>query len=268
MSKQINLLIFFLLINIVSFAQHPNEGMIIGAKFGLAKVNTEITPDFKSTPNEFTHKMAPAFDLELSKLLFDHWELGTNFSLTFLKGDTDNPDFSAEGVHAAMLNPITEPVEYKNRLVGQKLFIAYYFRSFERYEHLLKPEPFVRFGIGYDAFTSQFKYTDAPDNELIFGKNTGKYKAAKLFSNNLFFAVGIKSYTSNHLFFTTSFTLTYSDYDFLDVVHNYNPDGTHAELRGIYSEIKIGIFYHSNEIGRHKSRRGHFKREPLPFSGK
>lgn len=268
MSKQFKLLIFFSLINLVSFAQHPNAGMIIGAKLGFAKVNTEITPDFKTTSNEFTHKTAPAFDLELSKLMFDHWELGTDFSVTFLRGDTENPVFSAEGIHPAMLTPITEPVEYKNLLVGQKIFIAYYLRSFERYEYPLKLEPFVRLGIGYDTFTSQFKYIDAPDNELIFGKNSGKYKAAKLFSNNLFLAFGIKTYTTNNLFFTTSFTLTYSDYDFLDVVHNYNPDGTHAELRGIYSEFKIGIFYHSNEIGQHKSRRGHFKREPLPFSGK
>ncbi|WP_346857520.1 hypothetical protein [uncultured Draconibacterium sp.] len=268
MSKQFHLLIILLLLNIVSFAQHPNAGMIIGTRLGIAKVNTEITSGFKSTPNEFMHKVAPAFDLELSKLLFDHWELGTDFSITFLRGDTDNPNFSAEGIHPSMLSPVTEPVEYKNQLLGQKVFVGYYFKSIERYEYPFKLEPFIRLGIGYDAFTSQFKYIEAPDNELIFGKNTGKYKAAKLFSNNLFITMGIKSYTSNHLFFTTTFSLIYSDYDFLDVVHNYNADGTHANLRGIYSEIKLGIFYHSNELGKHKSRKGHYSKEVLPFSGK
>jgi len=249
-------------------AQHPNAGIIIGTNLGFAKINTELTSNFKPIANEFNHKQSPAFDVELSKLILNHWEIGTNAYLTMLKGDTDDPQFSAEGVHPEMIDPITEPVEYINQLFGQKFFLGYYFRDFERYDHPLRLEPFLRIGGGYSSYTSEFKYIDALDDKLIFGKNAGRFKNFKLIQRLWFMSAGVRTYINNHLIINTTVTVNYSGYDFLDVVHNYNADGTHREVHGLFTEFKIGIFYHSNELGKHKSRIGQFKTKDLPFSGK
>ncbi|WP_297087905.1 hypothetical protein [uncultured Draconibacterium sp.] len=265
-----NLIFLFSLLFIVAqaCAQHPNAGLILGASAGMAKVSTELTPGFKTVPNEFNHKFAPAVSLELSKLLGNHFEIGTDVNLTLLKGDTDNPQFSAEGIHGAMKDPIAEPVEYNNQLFGQQLFVSYYFRTFEAYSPGYRLEPFVRTGIGYQAYTAGFKYIDAPDDELIFGKNKGNYKKYELFEAVYFVALGVKTKFSNHFFMNTTVSFNYSNYDFLDVVHNYNSDGSFADLRGLYTAFKIGFFYQSNEIGKHKSRRGQYNKPVLPFSGK
>ncbi len=268
---------FLLLFSVLALAQqHPNSGLIIGANLGLSKVNTELTPGFKTIPNEFTHKMAPAFSIELSKLIGDHLEIGTDVHLTFLKGDTDDPQFSAEGIHPEMRDPITEPVEYRNQLFGQKFFLGFYFRRFEYFNHAWRLEPFLRVGGGYNTYTSKFRYIDAPDDELIFGKNAGRFNYWNLLTGVYFASAGIRTYKTRHLIINTTFTINYSNYDFLDVVHNYNDDvgsseytrRTDYDIRGIYTELKIGIFYHSNELGKHKSRKGKYKQPVMPFSGR
>ena len=267
--------ISILFVSVFTFAQHPNSGLIIGANLGIAKMNTELTPGFKKIPNEFEHQLAPAFSIELSKLIANHFEVGTDVHLTTLKGDTYDPQFSAEGVHGKMINPITDPVEYSTRLFGQKFFAGYYFRAFEYFQTPWRLEPFIRAGIGYSSYTSKFKYIDAPDDELIFGKNTGDYKYWTLIKAVYFVSAGVRTYQSRHFIINTSVSLNYSPYDFLDAVHNYNDDYSASEwerrkdydIRGIYTEFKIGIFYHSNEIGKHKSRKGKYKTPVMPFSG-
>lgn len=265
-----------LFISFFALAQHPNAGLIIGVNLGMAKVNTELTPDFTKIPNEFEHKTAPAFSIELSKLIANHFEIGTDVHLTLLKGDTHDPQFSAEGIHPALKEPITDPVEYSTQLFGQKFFVGYYPRAFEYFQSSWRLEPFLRAGIGYSSYTSKFKYIDAPKDELIFGKNAGDFNYFNLIKAVYFASAGVRTYQSRHLIINTSVSLNYSPYDFLDAVHNYNDDisGTEYErrnqfdIRGIYTEFKVGIFYHSNELGKHKSRKGKYKVPVMPFSGK
>lgn len=243
---------------------------------GVSKINTELTPDFTKIQNEFEHKFAPAFSIELSKLIANHFEIGTDLNLTLLKGDTYNPQFSAEGVHPEMKDPITEPVEYSTRLFGQKFFVGYYLREFEYFQNRLRLEPFLRAGMGYSSYTSKFRYIDAPKDELIFGKNAGDFKYWNYIKPVFFASAGIRAYQSRHFIVNTTLTLNYAPSDFLDAVHNYNDDTVASELerrkqfdiRGIYTEFKMGIFYHSNELGNHKSRKGKYKVPVMPFSGK
>ncbi|MDX8339313.1 hypothetical protein SLH46_08985 [Draconibacterium sp. IB214405] len=274
--KHLIAIVSFLIISVFALAQHPNAGLIIGVNLGMAKVNTELTPDFTKIPNEFDHKMAPAFSIELSKLIANHFEIGTDVHLTYLKGETYDPQFSAEGIHPAMLLPISDPVEYRTQLFGQKFFVGYYFRKFDYFTRPMRLEPFIRAGLGYSSYTSKFSYIDAPGDELIFGKNTGAFNYWNLTKSLYFVSAGIRTYQSRHLIINTSIALNYSPYDFLDAVHNYNNDignseynrRTDYDIRGLYTEFKIGIFYHSNELGKHKSRKGKYNQPVLPFSGK
>ncbi len=232
----------------------------------MAIMHTEITPNFKGRLTEFNHQAAPAFDFEISKLLGNHWEIATDLNLTYLKGYTDNPEFTAEGVQPYLITAITDPVEYSNKLLGQKISAGYYLRAFERYGDNLRLEPFVRIGAGYQRYTTQLKYSDT--GTLIYGINTGSFKDIKLTRNNFYFSGGVKTHISGHFFISLIYTFNYVNYDFLDAVHNYYSDGTFADLRGLYSDFKIGVFYHfyGKNKRKGKGRGTNNQQYYLPFS--
>ncbi len=243
--------------------QSSNTGILIGARVGAAKVLTEVSPSFSLLTNEFDHKVAPAFDIEISKLFLKHWEVGTGFGLTYLKGDTDDPQFSAEGIHYKMNYSITEPVEYKNELIGGYFFLGYYFRSFSRYRESGYLEPFIRAGVGCQSYNSKFSYVNSDDGGLIFGKNIDIYPT--LYVWNFRLSSGVKTHLSENFIMTASFALVYATHDFLDVVHNYNSYGSRTDTRGIYSEFKIGFLYHFKGNTKHRKRR---RPNYSPFSGR
>jgi len=263
--KKITFITILLITHLIVFSQNPTSGIIIGTKAGVSKLVTEVSSDFKEHITEFDNKPGFAIDLEVSKLLLRHWEIGTDVDLTNLKGDTDNPDFSAEGIHYKMKNPIEDPVEYSNRLIGQKFFIGYYFRSFENIATTWMPEPFLRAGIGYIQYAVDLKYKD-PELGTIFGKGTGEYADLSTSSMVLFLSAGVKSYISPNFFVNTTFTCNYTNYDFLDGVYNYNSDGTRSDLRGIYTELKLGFYFQSNGSGKGSRRGKSNMRNPHPFS--
>lgn len=263
--KKTTVTIILLIVHLGAFTQNPTSGIIVGTKIGMAKLITEVTPDFKEHLTEFNNKNGIAIDMEVSKLLFNHWEIGTDVSLTNLKGETDNPDFTAEGIHYRMKEPIDDPVKYSNRLIGQKFFIGYYLRSFDNITVTWMPEPFFRAGIGYIQYGVELKYKD-PELGSIFGKGAGKFTDLSTSSMVLFLSAGVKNYISPNFFINTTFTCNYTNYDYLDGVYNYYSDGTRADLRGIYTELKFGFFFQSNGSGKGSGRGKGNMKNPLPFS--
>jgi len=263
--KKTTITILLFLVQLIAFTQNPTSGIIIGTKIGTSKLVTEVTPDFKEHLTEFDNSPGLAIDLEVSKLLFRHWEIGMDVNLTNLNGDTDNPDFTAEGIHYKMKDPIEDPVEYSNRLIGQKFFIGYYFRSFKNISTTWMPEPFLRAGIGYIQYGVELEYKD-PELGSIFGKGAGDYNNLSTSSMVLFLSAGVKSYISPNFFVNTTLTCNYTNYDYLDGVYNYYTDGTRADLRGIYTELKFGFYFQSNGSGKGSKRGKSQMANPLPFS--
>ncbi|MFV0591186.1 MAG: hypothetical protein ACK5M7_07360 [Draconibacterium sp.] len=263
--KKVNLFVLLFFLFTGAYSQNPTSGIIFGTKIGVSQMLTEVTPDFKEHLTEFDHKPGFAMDLELSKLFFNHWEAGTDINFTNLKGETDNPDFTAIGNHHSMPAPIEDPVEYTNLLIGQKFFIGYYFRSFENITSPWTPEPFLRAGIGYIQYGAELKYQD-PALGSIFGKGAGDYTNLSMSSMVLFLSAGVKSYVNPNFFINTTFTCNYTNYDYLDAVYNYYSDGTRADLRGIYTEIKVGLYFQSNGSGKGSSHSKGKTADPLPFS--
>ncbi len=247
-------------------AQAPASGIIIGGNIGTSKVLTEITPDFHSI-NEFEHHPGMLFEPEIGKLFGNHFEAGTSFTVSSFSGKNDDTQFSATGYHAAMKDLLDEPVKYNTSLMGQKFYFGYYFRSFSKIDKPYMVEPFVRLGGGYFYYTSEFSYQD-PELGTIFGKGVQGY--TDLTTGILFTAAGIKMYLNPSLFINSSVSLNYVHYDFLDAVHNYTPDGyrdsSTPDVRGLYTDIKIGIFYQINRKGTKSGRAGTGPGVYLPFS--
>jgi hypothetical protein len=209
-----------------------------GVKLGGAKLLGEIPNGNTSIVNEFNNKTGFALAFEISKYISPKWEIGVDFVNSNLKGSTNYPDFSAEGLQAGIPAEIVDPVEYDNKLVGQNIYFRYFFKPISTESYFI---PFLKAGGGYLNYTSKFKYIDAPDDDLLFGK--GKEGYTDLSTPLFIFGAGVKSAISPNFYILTSVDLNMVSYDFLDVVHNYGDDNIRQQITGVYTEFKIGIFY-------------------------
>lgn len=215
-----------------------------GVKVGGSKLLGEIPPDFSEIINEFDNKTGFATAVEISKYLTSKWEFGVEIGYSNLNGSTLTSEFSAEGLQEGIPSEISEPTEYKNKLFGQNAFLRYYFKSSSSKSFFI---PFVRTGVGYLNYNSQFKYIDSSDDDLLFGKGTEGY--TKLSTPLFIVGSGFKSNISPEIYLVSSVDFNFVNYDFLDVVHNYNNDKQRMKPFGMYAEFKIGIFYSISKSG-------------------
>ncbi len=245
--------LFFILtlfIGVQSSAQIFNEsGINIGIKAGGAKLISEYSGSFESI-KEFTNKPGFVSGIEISKVVFPHFELGAEFSYSTLNGETDKTDhFSAIGYHYKFMEPLKGPTEYNNKLIGENLFLRYYFG-----EALNKTvlNPFIKVGFSYLYYKSTFKYVNS--EEILFGK--GSENQPDLSTGMFSVGTGFKTSLSDQVYLLTSIDFNMVKYDFLDVVHNYDNNGNRMNITGLYSELKIGIFYNSRNSGSISSSSG------------
>ena len=243
----------------------------VGVKLGGAKLLGEIPKGNTNVINEFDNKTGFAFAFEISKYLSPKLEIGVDFVNSNLKGNTYNPEFSAEGLQAGIPVEISDPVEYENKLIGQNIYFRYFFKPCSTESFFI---PFVKAGGGYLNYTSKFKYINAPDDDLLFGK--GKEGYTDLSTPLFVFGAGIKSVITPNIYVLTSVDFNLVSYDFLDVVHNYSDDNIRQQITGVYTEFKIGVFYTINNPNakekkdrknNSKSRKGGTSKSSyLPFS--
>jgi len=262
------LIIFIIFANTVvnSNAQETIFGGInIGVKAGGSLLITEFSTDLSQSINEFDNKSGLSVAVELSKYLSDHWEIALEINQVVLNGENYSPSFSADGYHAVFMNPLTGPVEYNNTLLGQKIVFGYFIKSLCKHEGSFNINPFIRAGVGLQTYKSKFKYIDAADDIIIFGKGENN-NYTDLSTAVYTFGTGFKTNLSPKFYLITSFTLNLVSYDFLDVVHNYDNTGNRLNLSGVYTDINVGIFY---TITNYKPGKGRNKkssiREYLPF---
>jgi hypothetical protein len=256
-------------------AQFRTDGIIIGANFGISKLTTETSSDFSENIAEFNKKNSACFDIELSKLMFNHFEIGTNLFFSKLKGDDYNTEeLSAFSIFQSTHPTITDatPLMYENKLFGQKLFLGYYFRSFSKLTGLYNIEPFIRGGIGYSFSSPKLKYANST-GQWNDGKSYDLYNDKIKISPVYSLGGGVKAYLKSNLAINLSLTFNYTTTDYLDVVHNYNTDGTSANMNGIFSEFKFGILYQIHPK-RDKQKKTKISKQALskvgsflPFSG-
>ncbi len=246
-------------------AQNFSEsGLNFGAEIGFSRLLGEIPGDFSGLINEFDNKTGFSGAFEISKYLSSRWEAGGNLELSNLNGNTYNPAFSAEGIQPSIPAEIIDPVEYKNKLWGFNLFFRYFFKPVDSGSKVI---PFIKAGGGFIKYYSKFKYIDASENDLIFGKGTEGY--TKLSTPQFFFGTGFKTPLNQQLSIITSIDFNFVNYDFLDVMHNYKPDGSRQEVIGLYTAFRIGVFYNAFKMNNNQStkRTGSSSNESsLPFA--
>ncbi len=265
-------LLFFIWVFYGNAQKDLLQGINLGGEVGFSRLITELPKDLSGGINEFDNIANIAFDLQLSKYLAPHWEVGIGFNNAILKGYAENPDFSAEGITntgLVSIGELDEPVEYKSRLLGQDIFFRYFFKRMDEQDHF-NLNPFLKFGGGYINYMSELTLVNT--GEIVPG--TGKYQV-KLTTGSLKFGTGFKAYLTDRFNLIASLDFNLVDYDYLDVVHNYTESKENTEsaerleVIGIYSEFKIGIYFNITQFEAGKGRRKKYGiPEYIPFSPK
>ena len=240
--KRTLLVLWLVLLIFTTNAQNPGSGLIFGINGGISKMMSEGNSLFSDRIKEFDQNAGSAFDLELSKLLFNHFELGTSVGISNIEGTLDNPIQSNDKYRIQgdyFIRDLQGPLEYSNRLISQKFFVGYYFRSFNNISQTLSPEPFLRAGLGYISYGVELFAND----ESTSGKGTDNYADLSMSSTLIFTTVGVKSYISPNFFVNVTYSLNYTNYDYLDAVFNFDSNEERLGYNGMYSEIKVGLFY-------------------------
>ena len=214
------------------------EYYIQRVKIKIKTILGEIPYDFTQIIHEFENKTGFSSSFEISKYISSHWEIGAGIGYSSLNGSTNSPELSAKGFQFEMTEDMNDPVEYINELFTRDFFFRYFFKQTNAEKAYI---PFIRYGGGLISYFSKFKYVDAPDIELIFGK--GKEGYTKLTTPVFFMGTGFKLSFSSQFYMITSIDLNWVNYDFLDVAHNFDFIGSRLDLAGLYAEFKAGIFY-------------------------
>jgi hypothetical protein len=258
--KYIFVLNMLISIGTLSMAQKSFKGGLNGgAKIGTSKLLTEITSGFSETINEFDNKAGIAYSLEVSKYLSTRWEIGLEWNFSNLKGNALTPEFSAEGVQEGIPAEITEPVEYSNHLSGPNFLFRYYFKPVTKDTYF---NPFIRAGVGILHYKSTLEYINS--GETIFGtEKCGTNLNTPAFN----LGTGFKSSISSRFYLVTSIDFNLVNYDYLDVMHNFDQEGNRLKLYGLYAEFKVGIFYNMVRTKKVKSTSSKYSlSEFLPFA--
>ena len=262
-SKYLVLILILVSIFNSGYSQNFSEsGINLGVKAGGSKLLGEIPYDFSQIITEFENKTGLSATFEISKYISPRWEIGAEIGYSNLNGSTNTPEFSAEGFQYAMPDELNDPVEYINELFVQDFFFRYFFKQANAESAFI---PFIRFGGGLLNYFSKFKYIDASDDDLIYGK--GKEGYTKLSTPVFFLGSGFKSTISSKFYMVTSIDFNFANYDFLDVVHNYDSSGNRIDLLGLYAEFKVGIFYTTGVSGSKSKGKSKNKLSGSPGSG-
>ena len=245
------LLFLFIFMGVTTRSQNIS-GLNIGVEFGASRFIFEAPSDFSKKIIEFDNKFGFTTDAEISKYFSEHWEIGIEINYATLNGESQNTSFSAIGHHHALKDLENMPVEYNNRLVGQKVFSRFYVIPLNTIYKKVNGYPFFSAGVGILNYKSKFKYIDAAPNDIIFGK--GYEGFTKLSTAVYSLGGGLKISWSSKLFILTSINYNFVNYGFLDVMHNYDDKGNKMDIVGMYSDFKVGIFYSLTPLKVSKKR--------------
>lgn len=256
---------------LVVFSAHAQNGFESGFNFGFQVGGSKLLGEMSSstgTIKEFNNQFGTAFAFEVSKFISPHFEAGFNMGFSHLTGNINDPlELSAQGFHDAFPPPpnrVSDPLEYSNKLLKPNLLLRFYVFDISNQKYF---NPYLKVGMGYLTYRSDLKYIDT--QEIIYGK--GNENFANLSTGAFIFGTGFISNLSEHFYVNTSVDFNVVNYDFLDVVHNYDSEGNRLQLKGLFTELRIGIFYSTKSAsGGSKSsgKRGKSKGKIMPASNR
>lgn len=275
--KTLNRISFKLIISVPLFffsflvyAQNfSDSGINLGVKLGVASMLGEIPDGSLSIESEFNHQPGFAAGFEISKDIAPRIQTGIEAGMTILNGNSYAPEFSAEGINnpgIISIGEINDPVKYQNVLSSMTIIGRYYFRNIKTRSAF---NPFLSIGGGLLNYNSLLQFIDS--GETIVGKGQGKN--SKLSTAVFKIGTGFKTTLNEKMDLSTSADFNFVGYDFLDVMHNYDSAGERQKMRGLYFELKAGLFFNFGNSGKSQEKTSSGKKggnskgsEYLPFA--
>ncbi len=218
---------------------------------------------------EFDHQPGFAAGIEICKDISPRFQTGLEAGLTILNGNTNSPEFSAEGISnpgLISIGEIDDPVKYQNVLSNIVIVGRYYIRNIKTESAF---NPFLSVGGGLLNYNSLLRFVDS--GKTIVGKGQGNNN--KLSTAVFRMGTGFKTTLGKKLYLITASDFNLVGYDFLDVVHNYDSLGERQKMRGLYVEVKAGLFFNFGNSGKSQEKTSSGKKsnnsggsEYLPFA--
>lgn len=252
-SKYFISLIFSILFVINGFAQNNFEsGFNFGIQIGGAKLLGEMGGN-EGLIKEFNNQFGTALAFEVTKFISPHFETGFNFGYSQLSGNIEDPlKLTAQSFHDAFPPPpnkVSAPLDYSNKLLKPNLFLRFYFLDVSGSSYF---NPYLKLGMGYLTYRSDLRYAES--QEIIYGK--GNENFANLSTGSFILGTGFITSLTEHFYINATIDFNIVNYDFLDVVHNYDSKGNRLDVNGLFTELKIGICYTTKPVSDGKKGTG------------
>lgn len=243
------MLVFLLLSYSITARQKDDKkttpGILIAAKSGTSFMVTELHRDFSGTVNEFNNLPGPFAGIEISRFVTHSVEAGAGISYAFLKGRAAVPGFSAAGYQHYLEESPDGPVQYNNRIYGPLLFARFHFG---RRLHMPRSlNLFLKAGAGVIFYESELFYSDRQHGEIIFGKRRGQFANSSVTNLSGLVGGGLNYNLPGQVSINLAANMNMVGYDFLDVVHNFNPEGSRREVVGLFTDLTAGITIRLNK---------------------
>jgi len=235
-------------------SKNNNNQWHISGRTGTAWLQYEIGSDMALLKKEFTHQPGLAIDLGISRTLGRSWEPGILISIFRLSGESDLPEFSANGNHSSFITLYQMPVEYVTVSTSLSAYCRYHFRSFsKRTTTTVSLNPFAELGGGINYFFTQLGYQTTPEGEnssIIFRKGTGEKPRTQPGNvAQISLGLGTKIEMPRNLTLIFSLNTDIINYDCLDAVHNYT-DGKRNHASSVVPRIMAGVCVPIGNKGR------------------
>ncbi|RIH66679.1 hypothetical protein D1164_03520 [Mariniphaga sediminis] len=217
---------------------------LISGSVGMAILSTEFSKEYVILENEFRHQPGWAFDISAGRTIGRHWEPAIRFSLFTLSGDSDSPDFTANGNHPSFSGPFYQtPVEYVSLSGSLSGVVRFYFREVPGTNvDKFRLDPYIEAGGGVNSFATELRYKTTPPGEtspIIFQKGVTKGTPPTNVAQAIF-GLGTKIGSPKKWQIILSYTANVINYACLDGVHNYT-NGVRNHANGIVSKFTAGI---------------------------
>lgn len=235
---------------------------------GQSALINEMKKDFSTARNDMNNTSSWSFNLQLSKMLYERFDVGFEFGVSKLKGYKENP----RNVNLLMLHPIYNnengnfapfPIYYNTDLISYSPFIKYNFINFSSFaKGFFNLNIYTRLGLGVTFVATDMGYQDF-GHYAITGLShplylKGRYPSPVRDAHGFVsIAGGLNYQLSGRWFISVEGNFQFSNADYLDGVHNYDskltPETPYAQIEDhripvydVVGKFTVGATYFFN----------------------
>lgn len=220
---------------------------------------TEFNKDFSGSDNNMSSRPGLGANIQLSKMIWERIDMGTEFGYTFYNGINENPSsinylMLSEKFNNSVYQFLPYPVIYHSEIFNLAVYTKYNFINFRTYPRsYIKINLFLRFGIGMIYLSSKLGYKEminyqlsgladplfSSHNELSFLESLHAYISP---------AVGINYQISDRIFVSAEVSFQFYNTGLVDGVYNISDKLSSEIINPDLEQFEIPVFDLSGKL--------------------